>query len=97
MRLAHVSSADFEPAIDMRKGEPKVNQRDWPVNIQGKNIPDPELPHATSTPSGSLPAGNPLPLSCPVHLRQSYSGGCRRTDSQSSAAAPGGRPIGFTL
>ena len=30
-----------EPAIDMRKGEPKVDQEDWPVSIQGENATRP--------------------------------------------------------
>jgi hypothetical protein len=68
-RIAHASYADANLLINMRKGEPKVDQMDWLVNIQGENARGPELPHATCLPGGSLPAGATLPLSFPVRLR----------------------------
>src|ERR1035437_3426396 len=85
VRRAHKCSSGAGLLIDMRKGEPKV-VLDWPANIQGENARGLELPHATCTPSGTLPAGSTLPRtpgSCaPIQFK----------DAEASGAGPNHDP-----
>src|ERR1035437_7761312 len=85
VRRAHKCSSGAGLLIDMRKGEPKV-VLDWPANIQGENARGPELPHATCTPSCTLPAGSTLPRtpdSCaPIQFK----------DAEASGAGPNHGP-----
>jgi hypothetical protein len=50
----------------MRKGEPKTSLGPTSKGIQQKIARGPELPHATSTPIGTLPKGYPAPIHSPV-------------------------------
>jgi hypothetical protein len=81
LRQAHESSSRANLLLNMRRGEPKVGLKTGNRHSIRRH---PELPHATSAPGGTLPAGLPAPAF-------PRSNALCSNHEQSNAKSPGGR------